>query len=129
MMAPGAVLGTGCCLIIRRRSKSYEEAGVLPIGVIFLGFVLAATIKVYESDALLPGLTPTARAILILPLFGSMLAVITLILTCAAWMGWGTPRKRPYWDLPGRVHYTLLAVTGVAFIWWLSAWNLLGFRF
>ncbi len=97
--------------------------------MIFLGFVLAVTIEVYESDALLFGLTPAARAILILPLAGAVLAASMLILTCAAWMGWGTPGKRPYWDLPGGVRYTLLAVVGVAFIWWLSYWNLIGFRF
>jgi hypothetical protein len=66
--------------------------------------------------------------ILILPLVGAALAAVTVILTGAAWMGWNSPSRRPYWSLGGRMHYTLVALAGVAFVWWLSYWNLLGFR-
>jgi hypothetical protein len=31
--------------------------------------------------------------------------------------------------LAGRVHYTLVTVAAVAFMWFLNYWNLLGWRF
>ena len=125
--------------VVSLRLRRHSQKPALPaqlarwvgwaMSLAFLAFILAFALEVYESDVIFFGLAPAAKAILILPLLGAVLAANTLILTCAAWMGWGTLGKRPYWVLPGRVHYTLLAMAGVAFIWWLSYWNLLGFRF
>ena len=41
------------------------------------------------------------------------------------WLAW---RER-YWSLAGRLHYTLVTLGALGFVWWLSYWNLLGFRF
>lgn len=98
------------------------------MSVTFVGFVMVFVTEVYENDVLLYGLTPAARAILLLPLLGAVLTVVTLMLSCAAWMGWGSPARHPYWNLRGRMHYTLVALAGVAVVWWLSYWNLHGFR-
>ncbi len=32
------------------------------------------------------------------------------------------------WSVAGRVHYTLVTLAALGFTWWLSYWNLLGFR-
>ena len=36
--------------------------------------------------------------------------------------------KNRYWGLLGRAHATLVALTGIEFVWFLDNWNLLGFR-
>jgi hypothetical protein len=38
-------------------------------------------------------------------------------------------RKNNYWGIATRVHYTLVTVAAVAFVWFLNYWNLLGWRF
>ena len=48
--------------------------------------------------------------------------VAMVVLAVVAWV-------RRDWSVGGRVYYTLLAVVSVALIWWLNAWNLLGWRF
>ncbi|KCZ71384.1 hypothetical protein ANME2D_02112 [Candidatus Methanoperedens nitroreducens] len=35
-----------------------------------------------------------------------------------AWM-------RRYFGIPGRIHYTLVMLAVLAFIWWLAYWNLI----
>jgi hypothetical protein len=120
-------------LLRRRRSEKPAPSAQLArwvgwaMSVTFLGFVLAFAVEAWEKDVLLCGLTPGAKAILILPLLGAALAVVTTILTWVAWQGWNTPTGRPYWNLGGRMHYTLVALACAAFVWWLGDWNLLGF--
>ena len=50
------------------------------------------------------------------------LTVGALIYGVLAW-------KRGYWGIATRVHYTLVTVAAVAFVWFLNYWNLLGWRF
>jgi hypothetical protein len=97
------------------------------MSVTFLGFVLAFAVEAWEKNVLLCGLSPGAKGILILPLLRAALAVVTTILTWAAWKGWNITTGRPYGSLGGRMHYTLVALASAAFVWWLGYWNLLGF--
>lgn len=127
------ILGWPVASLVRRQHR--REPALLPklarwagmgMSLVFVGFALAFAVEVYIDDVLIYGLTSASRAILTLPLLGAVLAAGTLVMAGAAWMGWGASSERPYWRLPGRVHYTLLAVAGVAFSWWLGCWNLLG---
>jgi len=52
----------------------------------------------------------------------AVLAVLTVLGCLFAW-------KNRYWRLTGRVHYTLVALVGIGFIWFLYYWNLLTFGF
>jgi hypothetical protein len=61
------------------------------------------------------------RLLLVLPLLGTVLAVFSVAFALLAW--W-----RHFWSLPARLHYTAVAVAGVAFTWFLATWNLLGIR-
>ncbi len=69
------------------------------------------------------GMPAAVRALFVLPLLGAGLAVAVAACALLAWV------RRPSCGLAGRVHYTLVAAAGLAFVWWLSCWNLLGFRF
>lgn len=66
--------------------------------------------------------SPQLLLVLALPLVTAALAVGLLVQTGLAW-----------WDgrytLPTRLHNSLILVGGLAFIFFLNTWNLLGFRF
>ena len=65
---------------------------------------------------------PLLPFVLVLPLVAAVLTIAALGFTVLAW-------KNRYWGVAGRVHYTLVTVAALAFIWFLDYWNLLGFRF
>jgi CubicO group peptidase (beta-lactamase class C family) len=67
---------------------------------------------------LLYGDPPLLRAVEVLPLPIAVLALGTLAFTVVAW-------RRRYWGVAGRVHYTLVALAGLAFVWFMYYWNLL----
>jgi len=60
--------------------------------------------------------------ILVIPIIASLLAIGSLIYTILAW-------KNKYWSLIIRLHYTLVTLAMVLFVWWLNYWNLLGFKY
>jgi CubicO group peptidase (beta-lactamase class C family) len=51
-------------------------------------------------------------------------AILALVSTAFAALAW----KNGYWSPLSRVHYTLVVLALLAFVWWLNNWNLLGFR-
>ncbi len=48
------------------------------------------------------------------------LAAVTVLAAVIAWL-------KGYWRFSGRLHYTCVALGTVAFVWFLSHWNLLRF--
>jgi hypothetical protein len=63
----------------------------------------------------------TVLALLVLPL---VTTVLTLGMVVAAVQAW----RQRHWHLAARLHYSLVTVAALAFVWWLNYWNLLGFR-
>jgi CubicO group peptidase (beta-lactamase class C family) len=55
--------------------------------------------------------------------------VVSAVLTVGALIYGVLAWKRGYWGIATRVHYTLVTVAAVAFVWFLNYWNLLGWRF
>jgi hypothetical protein len=64
------------------------------------------------------GLTPLLKALIMLTAVCAALAALTVIGCLVAW--W-----QGYWRLSGRIHYTLVALAGVGFTFFLYNWNLL----
>lgn len=60
--------------------------------------------------------------LLVLPLISVVLATAALIVTFLSW-------KNKYWSWCSRLHYTLVVLAALAFIWFLNYWNLLGYHF
>ncbi len=60
--------------------------------------------------------------ILVIPIAAGVLAIGSLIYTIMAW-------KNKYWSLIIRLHYTLVTLALMVFIWWLNYWNLFGFKY
>jgi hypothetical protein len=55
--------------------------------------------------------------------------VLSAVLTVGALIYGVLAWKRGYWGIAARVHYTLVTVAALAFVWFLNYWNLLGWRF
>ena len=68
------------------------------------------------------GIPPLLRNLLFLPLLVGLLCALAVVFAALAW-------KNGYWKRIKRVHYTLVTVAGLAFLWWLNYWNLLGWQF
>jgi CubicO group peptidase (beta-lactamase class C family) len=62
------------------------------------------------------------QQLLLLPLLATALTPAVLLSAALAW-------RRRLWGLPGRLHYTAVALAAVAFVWFAATWNLLGFNF
>ena len=68
------------------------------------------------------GMPPLVIALLCIPLLTTLLTALLPIWTVFAW-------KDKYWSHVGRLHYSLITLAALAYIPFLSYWNLLGFRF
>jgi len=68
------------------------------------------------------GLTLTDRIVLGLGVLSAVLTIGALVYCVIGW-------KDRYWAIAFRVYYTLVTAAAVAFIWFLSFWNLLGWRY
>jgi CubicO group peptidase (beta-lactamase class C family) len=64
---------------------------------------------------------PFLKIVLAIPLLAVLLTLSTLFFTILAWV-------KKYWTPCERIHYTLVTLASLAFIWFLHYWNLLGFR-
>jgi hypothetical protein len=51
-----------------------------------------------------------------------LLAVVMVIFTVLAW-------TRHFWNLTGRIHYTLVTLSALGFVWFMYFWNILGKSF
>ena len=59
--------------------------------------------------------------LLIIPLIAVALALFMLAFALLAW-------KNHYGSFLGRISYSLVAVVGLAFVWFAWYWNLLGYK-
>ncbi len=136
-------LGAGCVLaflsmiavaairfIRSRRQSGYRKVDsggarvayqiVLGISVLNLFFVIGTV--VWGNPVPLFGVSLIYTIVLGLGVVSAVLTVGALIYGVLAW-------KNSYWGIATRVHYTLVTVAAVAFVWILNYWNLLGWRF
>jgi hypothetical protein len=110
------------------RVARWMAVGVSALLVLFTAglFFLIGTMTWYTPFF---GTPPFLTALLVLPVLAAVLTVAVLVFTVLAWTGLGDPQRRPYWGIAGRVHYTLVTVAAVAFLWSLNLLNLLGWKF
>jgi CubicO group peptidase (beta-lactamase class C family) len=73
-------------------------------------------------DAIAYGQMSTIDAMLVAWLAAAVLTIPFIGFTVLAW-------KNHSWGVGSRVHYTLITIAAVAFVWFLNYWNLLGFRY
>ena len=94
---------------------------IVGISVLNLLFVVGM-VPGFNPPTELLGAQLIVKIVLGVGVLSAVLTVGALIYSVLAW-------KRSYWGIAARVHYTLVTVAAVAFVWFLNFWNLLGWRF
>ncbi len=89
---------------------------------LFVLTLLGVLASVSNVKELMAGVPPILKFSLVLPLLAAVLGIGVLIFTAMAW-------AKRYWTRCHRLHYTLVLLAGLAFLWFLNFWNLLGWRF
>ncbi len=92
-------------------------------------FVVLMFVIMLNQTALGITFYPILTVVLILPIISCAFTAATTIFSVLAWWGKGNLENKPYWSIWGRLHYTLITLAGLFFIWYLIFWNLLGFNF
>ena len=94
------------------------------VGILNLTFIVGLPLYLWRWGAwkLVYGVPPVAVGLLGIPILTSVLSAILLILMIVVW-------QKNYWSWQGRLHYTLVTVAAIAFIFLLAYWNLLGWQF
>jgi CubicO group peptidase (beta-lactamase class C family) len=91
-------------------------AWLLSAAAVAFGVAMAYTMK--DPSEIAFGLPPVLKHLMSLTPVCAGLAAVTLIGCLIAW-------RQRYWRLTGRLHYTLVALAGIGFTWFLFNWNLL----
>ncbi|HSQ26440.1 MAG TPA: hypothetical protein VLM80_04890, partial [Anaerolineales bacterium] len=96
---------------VRRSSRreSWARGLALALCFAFLAFVAIFVQNLY---------TPDQPAIRIMAWVIAALALGVTLLDIAAW-------RQRWWKLAGRIHYTVLALAGLTFTWFMAYWSLL----
>lgn len=120
-----AVVGLPIAALRDWRRRAHATRGArLTRGLAWLAsllFVLFAILLVMGLADLEEGISPLAKAALNVGLAGAGVAAGLAVSTAFAW-------KNGYWGWVGRIYTTVVALTGLEFIWLLNYWNVLGLR-
>jgi len=92
------------------------------MSVLYILFLIGMFLVVSDQMELMFGVPPLLKIVLVLPIISALLTIGALFFTYVAW-------KNKYWSVCGRVHYTLVALASLAFLWFLIYWKLLGYHF
>jgi len=92
------------------------------VGICVLNLLFVIGTVVWGNAWPLFGVSMIYKIVLGLGVLAAVLTVGALLYSALAW-------KNSYWGIGARVHYTLVTVAAVAFVWFLNYWNLLGWRF
>ena len=100
----------------------WRVAGLLSILNIIYIMGLLAIIMTLGQGAFAQGVPPVVIALYTLPLVGLLLTLVLVALIVLAW-------KNRSGAVMGRVYTSLIVVAALAFSWFLSAFDLLGYQF
>jgi CubicO group peptidase (beta-lactamase class C family) len=106
--------------IRRTRFSAFLSCLAWMSSVVSIAFALGMVFAARDPTEFSFGLSPFLRALLIMTQVCAALAALTVLGCLIAW-------KNRYWRVAGRLHYTLVALAGVGFTWFLYYWNLLTF--
>jgi CubicO group peptidase (beta-lactamase class C family) len=92
------------------------------VGISVLNPLFVIGTMLWFNPVPLFGVSMIYKIVLGLGVLSAVLTVGALLYSVLAW-------KNRYWGIAARVHYTLVTVAAVAFVWFLNYWNLLGWQF
>jgi len=103
-------------------SRGARVAYWIIVGISVLNLLFVIGTMLWFNPVPVFGVSMIYRIVLGVGVLSAVLTVGALIYGVLAW-------KRGYWGIAARVHYTLVTVAALAFVWFLNCWNLLGWRF
>jgi hypothetical protein len=116
-------------LIVRRKqallTTPLERAAQMAASltsVLSLVLLFSAFASVFNALGLYTGNLPLWTCI---PAVSIVIALLTLGMIGFTIWSW----KQGFWNLMGRIHYTLVTLGAVGFVWFMYFWNLLGKKF
>jgi len=92
------------------------------MSVVYIIFLIGMFSTVSNPMEFMFGVPSALKFLLILPILSALLTIGALFFVYVGW-------KNKYWTVCGRVHYTLVVLASLFFLWFLAYWNLLGFHF
>ncbi len=109
---------------VKERTLVWARRIAVLVSSLNLVYVVAllATLMFLGQGAFVSGVPPVVVILYSLPLLS---AAFTLVLTIYAVLAW----RKHFWSLLARIHYTLVTLAALTFLWFLNFWDLLGFRF
>jgi CubicO group peptidase (beta-lactamase class C family) len=90
------------------------------LAVACLAFLAGVVVVASDPNQIVYGTPREAQYLLLLPQVCVGLAAVASLCSIVAW-------AKGYWRFSGRLHYTLVALAGIGFVWFLHHWNLLTF--
>jgi len=117
--------------IRNRRPSGYRKPASRGARIAYWIIVGICVLNLLFVVGMVPGSNPPTellgaqlivQIVLGLGVLSAVLTVGALIYSVLIW-------KNSYWGIAARVHYTLVTVAAVAFVWFLNYWSLLGWRF
>ncbi|HYN87917.1 MAG TPA: serine hydrolase domain-containing protein [Ardenticatenaceae bacterium] len=118
-------------LVWRRRPGTAAASGrlaraarwlVAVTATLHLAFVVILVVALGDPELVLYDIPPFLVVALVLASAGTGLTALLLVLAPFVW------RERS-WGRVARVHYVVVTLAAVTFVWFLTYWNLLGFRY
>jgi len=97
------------------RAARWALGGAAVLSLSFVVFFVVAT----DGNTVVTGEAPLLNVLGFISIPLAVLTIGAVVFTVLAW-------KNHYWDIAGRVYYTLVMLAAVAFVWFLNYWNLLG---
>ena len=120
---PVGALGRVVCRRPRFGNPAPRAARWLAGGMsaLFLLFLVGLAVALSDLEQFFYGVPSVFKASLGFSVAAAVLAVGVLVFTLLAW-------RKKYWTGCSRVHYTLVFLAALAFLWLLNFWNLLGWK-
>jgi len=105
-----------------RRLSRVARSTAWAASAAFLAFLAGLAVVLRDPMEVAFGVPPLLRVVLAIGLAGAALTLVAGFLVARAWV-------RGEGSVVGRLHLSAVVAAGAAFVWFLDAWNLLGFRY
>jgi CubicO group peptidase (beta-lactamase class C family) len=109
----------------RPAARRARVAGWIILGISLLNLLFLVGIALWfrpMRPSELHGISLVVEIVMGLAVLAAVLTVGALVSTVLAW-------KNGYWGIAGRAYYSLVTIAAVAFVWFLTYWNWLGWRY
>lgn len=111
-----------------RKTKIHRAArwSVLGNFVLFGIIILFTLLRVYSGIILDFEVNQVFNGLLIFPYLYLLSTISLIVFTGFAWTGVKDMKRKPYWKLSGRIHYTIITLLSIILVGVLVSWHFFG---